>query len=124
MKYSIDVHEFSFNKIKNGSRKIGIHLFDKKAQQIKIGDTLDMRNASTGEHLECLIKGIGLFDNFDDAIDALGPLALGYTDKKELMVRLERMYPRELQQELNAVTFFLEPLFEKKYLIGRGEKER
>lgn len=33
MKYQITIHEFSFNKIKSGSRKIGVHLFDKKAQQ-------------------------------------------------------------------------------------------
>lgn len=36
MKYPILVHEFSFNKIKNGSRKVGVHLLDKKSQQVKL----------------------------------------------------------------------------------------
>ena len=51
MKYSIDVHEFSFNKIKNGNRKIAVNLFDKNSQKIKINDILDIRNISTNERL-------------------------------------------------------------------------
>ncbi len=124
MKYSFDVHEFSFNKIKNGTRKIGLHLLDKKAQNIKLGDILDMRNTSTGEHLSCRVKGIGIFDNFDDAIDALGVKAFGYDNKHELMLRLERIYPQNLRRELNAVAFFLEPMFEYQHLTDRGEIER
>ena len=124
MKYSFDIHEFSFNKIKNGTRKVGIHLLDKRAQQVKLGDILDMRNASTGEHLECIVKGIGIFDNFNDAIDALGAKVFGYVNKNELMVRLERIYPKELQRELNAVTFFLEPMFSKIRLKERDGMER
>ena len=53
MKYSMIVHEFSFNKIKSGNRKIGVHLLDKKAQQIKLHDVLEMHNSSTGEELNC-----------------------------------------------------------------------
>ena len=124
MKYSFDVHEFSFNKIKKGTRKIGIHLLDKKAQQVKLGDTLDMRNASTGERLSCKVKGIGIFDNFDDAIDALGAKFLGYDNKQELMLRLDRIYPKNLRRELNTVAFFLEPQTEYQHLIERGEMER
>ena len=47
MKYAIDVHDFSFKKIKNGTRRISIHLFDKNAQQIKLNDTINMRNTVT-----------------------------------------------------------------------------
>ena len=124
MKYLIDVHEFSFNKIKNGSRKIAIHLFDKNTQKIKIGDILDIHNISNSEHLECYVKGIAIFDNFEDLTDSLTPQALGYDNKKEVMVRINRMFSKELQQNLNSVAFFLEPQLERTRLIERGQFER
>lgn len=124
MKYSIDVHEFSFNKIKNGTRKVGVHLFDENAQQIKLHDILNMRNISNGERLECTIKGIALFDNFDDLIDCIGAAPLGYDNKKELMLRLERMYPQKEQNKYSAVAFFLELVSEKPRLVMRDEIER
>lgn len=60
MKYPILVHEFSFNKIKNGSRKVGVHLLDKKSQQVKLHDILEMHNRANGEVIECEVKGIAI----------------------------------------------------------------
>lgn len=124
MKYSITVHEFSFNKIKSGSRKIGVQLLDKKAQQVKLHDVLEMQNSATGEKLECEVIGMAIFDNFDDLVDAVTPQALGYHDKEEIMIRLNRIYPAELQKELNAVGFFIKVLPEKVNVKQRSEKER
>lgn len=124
MKYSISVHEFSFNKIKNGSRKVGVHLLDKQTQQVKLGDVLEMRNSSNGEVLNCEVKGIALFDNFEDLVEALSPQALGYPNKTEVMVRLERMYPQNMQKAFNAVGFFLKPMVEKVNVKVRDELER
>lgn len=124
MKYSLDVHEFSFNKIKNGTRKIGIHIFDKNAQLIKLYDILDMRNSATGEHLDCKVTGIAIFDNFSDLVDALGPQSLGYHNKNEVMIRLSRLYPAALQNKLNVVAFFLQPQMEVVRHIVRDEMER
>ncbi len=124
MKYSITVHEFSFNKIKSGSRKIGVHLLDKKAQQVKLHDILEMQNSATGEKLECEVIGMAIFDNFDDLVDAVTPQALGYHDKEEIMIRLNRIYPVELQKELNPVGFFIKVLPEKVNVKQRSEKER
>lgn len=109
MKHTIDVHEFSFNKIKSGSRKVAVHLFDEKTQKIEINDVLAMRNISTGEQIECTIKGIALFDNFEDLIDIIGATPLGYDNKKEIMIRLNRMYSKEVQDNYSAVAFFLAP---------------
>ncbi len=124
MKYSIQVHEFSFNKIKNGTRKIGVHLFDKQAQQIKLHDVLEMHNSSNGEILNCEVMGIAIFDNFSDLVDALTPQALGYDNKKEVMIRLARVYPEKMQKAMNAVGFFTRPLVEKVNIKYRPEMER
>lgn len=123
MKYNIDIHEFSFNKIKNGSRKITVHLFDDRAQKINLHDIINMRNITTGETLECVIKGIALFDNFSDLIDALGAEPLGYDNKKEIMIRLNRMYPQKLQKNYSAVAFFIEVISEKIKAVSRDEDE-
>ena len=124
MKYIINVHEFSFNKIKNGARKVAIHLFDKNTQKIDIGDILDIHNSSSSEHLEYLIKGIAIFDNFEDLTDSLTPQALGYDSKEEVIVRTNRMFSEELRQNLNVVAFFLEPNVEHERYIERGQFER
>ncbi|MBS4773873.1 MAG: hypothetical protein KHX55_06330 [Proteobacteria bacterium] len=124
MKYSIPVHEFSFNKIKNGTRKIGVHLLDKKAQQIKLHDVLEMCNSSTSEKLNCEVTGIAVFDNFNDLVDALGHQSLGYDNKEEVMIRLARIFPQEAQAALNAVAFFIKPLHERMNIKQRTEIER
>lgn len=124
MKYSMVVHEFSFNKIKSGSRKIGVHLLDKKAQQVKLHDVLEMHNAVTGEELNCEVVGIAIFDNFNDLIDALTPQALGYDNKEEIILRLNRIYSTELQKELDAVGFFIRPIADKEYVHFHPENER
>ena len=124
MIHSFDIHEFSFNKIKTGERTISIHLFDKNTQQIKIHDILSVRNSSSGERIECKIKGIAIFDNFNDLIDALGHQPLGYSNKEEVMLRIQRIFPAKLQKSLNSVAFFLELLPSKTNYIERGEIER
>lgn len=123
MKYSIEIHDFSFKKIKSGKRKIAIHLFDKRTQKIKLNDILILNHAETKEQLKCTIKGIAFFDNFSDLIDALSPEALGYTNKEEILIRLNRIYSQELQNALNVVAFFLAPHFDKTNIIERGQME-
>ncbi len=107
-KYHIGIHEFSFNKIKNGSRKVAVSLLDKQAQQLKIGDVLEVSNAKTGEKLSRKVKGVAIFDNFQDLVETLTPQALGYDNAEEVMVRLRRMYSPQQMADFNAVGFFLE----------------
>lgn len=124
MKYHIDVHEFLLNKIKNGSRKVVIHLFDKNAQKIDIGDVLDVHSATSGNNIECIVKGIAIFDNFRDMIDVLTPQTLGYDNEKEIMVRINRMFPQNLQRSLNCVAFFIELQTDSSRHIGHGQIEK
>lgn len=44
--------------------------------------------------------------------------------QSEVMVRVNRMFSPELQQNLNAVAFFLEPRYERVHIIEREEHER
>lgn len=124
MKYSFEVHEFVFNKIKSGARKVGVHLFDKQSQQVKIRDVLVMVNAVTKEKLECEVKGLAIFENFSDLVDGLTPQLIGYKSKEEVMVRLNRLYPKEQQLVYNVIGIFLKPLDYRWREIARDEIER
>lgn len=106
--YQFGIHEFSFNKIKNGSRKVAVHIFDKQAQQLKIGDVLEVSNMKTGEKLSRKVKGVAIFNNFQDLVESLTPQALGYETAEEVLVRLRRLYTSQQMEDFNAVGFFLE----------------
>lgn len=55
--------------------------------------------------------------------DTLGPQSLGYDNKKEVLIRLARIYPPEACEVLNAVAFFIKPLREPIF-NARPEIER
>ena len=107
MQYKMDLSEFSFNKIKAG-RRVDMRLFDKKRQSLKIGDIIEYENINNPhEHIECLVQGMAVFDNFSNLIDCLTPQMLGYDDKEEIILRLNRAYSLDLQKNFNVVAIFI-----------------
>lgn len=107
MQYKMDLSEFSFNKIKAG-RRVDMRLFDKKRQSLKIGDMIEYENINNPhEHIECLVQGMAVFDNFSNMIDCLTPQMLGYNDKEEIILRLNRAYSWDLQKNFNVVAIFI-----------------
>ena len=107
MQYKMDLSEFSFNKIKAG-RRVDMRLFDKKRQSLKIGDMIEYENINNPhEHIECLVQGMAVFDNFSNMIDCLTPQMLGYDDKEEIILRLKRAYSLDLQKNFNVVAIFI-----------------
>lgn len=124
MKHVLSVHEFSFNKIKKGTRRVGVHLLDKQMQKVKLHDVIEMHNVSDGDVLECEVVGIAIFDNMEDLVDAIGPHALGYDNKEEVMVRVNRLFSKEMQDTFNAVGFYLRPVVSWARVMSRSEYER
>lgn len=107
MQYKMDLSEFSFNKIKAG-RRVDMRLFDKKRQSLKIGDMIEYENINNPhEHIECLVQGVAVFDNFSNMIDCLTPQMLGYDNKEEIILRLNRAYSLDLQKNFNVVAIFI-----------------
>lgn len=107
MQYKMDLSEFSFNKIK-AVRRVDMRLFDKKRQSLKIGDMIEYENINNPhEHIECLVQGMAVFDNFSNMIDCLTPQMLGYDDKEEIILRLNRAYSLDLQKNFNVVAIFI-----------------
>lgn len=49
MKYTMKSNYISFNKMKNNECHVEVRLFDKKRQQLKIGDVIEFVNSRTQE---------------------------------------------------------------------------
>lgn len=110
MKHILPVAPFTFNKILDRSKKMDIRLFDKKIQQIRLNDTIEYVNIENDEKTWSVVRGVAIFENFDSLIDVVPPQLIGYEDKEEIRVRINRMYRQEEQRECFACGLFIEEL--------------
>ncbi|MCL2569616.1 MAG: methyltransferase domain-containing protein [Firmicutes bacterium] len=54
----------SFRKIKDGTKKVELRLFDEKRKQVKIGDTIIFTNRESQEQLLVTVKDLHFFSSF------------------------------------------------------------
>lgn len=124
MQYKMDLSEFSFNKIKAG-RRVDMRLFDKKRQNLKIGDVIEYENINNPrERMECLVLGTAVFDNFSNMVDCLTPQLLGYDNKEEVILRLNRTYSLEMQKDFNVMAIFIKNITSAPALTREAYYER
>ena len=124
MKYRMIIPEMLFHKIRNEGRRLDVHLFDKACQQIKIHDQIEYEADHSHQVVLREVKGIGLFENFADLASSIPPEMFGYTNSDEILVRLNRLYSKEKQEEFNVLLLFLDeaaPVLEN---LARDELER
>ena len=122
MKYTMKSNYISFNKMKNNECHVEVRLFDKKRQQLKIGDVIEFVNSRTQEKLLTQLRGIAIFENFEDMVDYLTPQLLGYDNKDELMLRFERLYPADMVSKFNLVGLFVKNMTAELLEKARNEK--
>jgi ASC-1-like (ASCH) protein len=108
--------------MKNNECHVEVRLFDKKRQQLKIGDVIEFVNSRTQEKLLTQLRGIAIFENFEDMVDYLTPQLLGYDDKDELMLRFERLYPADMVSKFNLVGLFVKNMTAELLEKARNEK--
>ncbi len=122
MKYTMKSNYISFNKMKNNECYVEVRLFDKKRQQLKIGDVIEFVNSRTQEKLLTQLRGIAIFENFEDMVDYLTPQLLGYDNKDELMLRFKRLYPADMVSKFNLVGLFVKNMTTELLEKARDEK--
>jgi len=105
---TLRVYPFAYNKILGGQRKIDIRPYTPMLQVLRVGDTLEYENIETHTFLSREIKGIALFEDFETAIRMLPPEMIGYNDREEIKVRIERMYPKEEASKYGVCALFIE----------------
>ncbi len=118
MKHVIPIIPWSYNQILEGKKKIQLAVFDKVAQQVRVNDEIEFENVLTKEKLSCLVNGFAIFENFDIMVDTLPPELFGYNDRKEVKVRINRLFPKEETENNFAVGFFIRPI------LPQAQRER
>lgn len=73
-----------------------------------MGDVICYSNIETKEEVLRVVKGIGVFDNFETAINMLDEKLIGYETKDEIKLRVSRMYDKKETEELGVVAFFVD----------------
>jgi ASC-1-like (ASCH) protein len=105
---TIDVYPFAYNKILGGRRKIDIRPYSKRFHSLRVGDVIDYVNIETKNRVSREVKGIALFDDFDTLIEMLSHDLIGYDNKEEIKIRVDRMYPKALQKENGVCALFID----------------
>ncbi len=118
MKHVIPIIPWSYNQILEGKKKIQLAVFDKVAQQVRVNDEIVFENVLTKEKLSCVVNGFVIFENFDVMVDMLPPELFGYDDRKEVKVRVNRLFPKEDTENNFAVGFFIRPV------LPQAQRER
>ena len=65
-----------------------------------------------------------MFDNFGTMVDCLTPQMLGYNDKEEVILRLNRAYPPDLQKNFNVMAIFIQNITPTKIMTREPYYER
>lgn len=119
----IKVYPFSYNKIIGGERKIDIRPYTRALHSLRVGDIIEYVNLETQNSVLREVKGIALFANFETMIDMLPPEMIGYSNREEIKLRIERMYSRREQVEFGVCALFIgEPNVLRMPYINRFER--
>lgn len=110
MKHTIPIMKFAYEKIINGTKRIEMRLFDEEHQKIKLNDIIEFACIDSGDRLMCLVRGLVIFERFDDLIAFFPAKLFGYDNKEEIRVRINRRYSFEEQLTKHVVGIFIMPL--------------
>ena len=111
MQYKMPIYSIPFRLIKEGKRKVDMRLLDEKRQKLKLNDIIEFIDSRTNESLFCKVKGLLVFNSFDELIDTIQLEMFGtYKDKDELKLRIRRLYAHQDVENYQVVGIFIELL--------------
>ena len=111
MQYKMPIYSIPFRLIKEGKRKVDMRLLDEKRQKLKLNDIIEFIDSRTNESLFCKVKGLLVFNSFDELIDTIPLEMLGtYKDKDEIKLRIRRLYAHQNVENYQVVGIFIELL--------------
>jgi ASC-1-like (ASCH) protein len=112
----IAVYPFTFNKIVSKERKIDIRPYMPNLRKLTPGMMIDYRNLESGETVTRELKGIAYFGDFESLINMLDPKMIGYTNREEIRVRVERLYQNGEDTKYGACALFIDDPSVKKMM--------
>ena len=106
MIHNMKLHATPFDMIKSGEKTIELRLYDKKRQQIKVGDKIVFTDTTTGETLNTTVVKLHRFNTFDEMYKSLPLLKCGYTTENvdnATPADMEQYYSIEEQEKCGVV---------------------
>ncbi|MEI6353052.1 MAG: ASCH domain-containing protein [Candidatus Nomurabacteria bacterium] len=97
------LHNESFEKIKNGSKKIEARLLDEKRKLIKVGDKILFLNRENSETLMREVKDIIFAISFERLLIDRNIKDFGYDTKEEFLEVLYQFYSKEDEEKLGVI---------------------
>ncbi|MGN0913850.1 MAG: hypothetical protein ACI4OW_03040 [Alphaproteobacteria bacterium] len=123
MQYKMPIYSIPFRLIKEGKRKVDMRLLDEKRQKLKLNDIIEFIDSRTNESLFCKVKGLLVFNSFDELIDTIPLEMFGtYKDKDEIKLRIRRLYAHQDVENYQVVGIFIELLDVDVLEKDRGSK--
>lgn len=96
MEHKMNLQDWPFYAIKNGTKKIEMRLYDEKRQKIKVGDIIVFANQQKTETICTKVVALHLFKNFAEIYQKFPKEWLGYkSDEIAKPEDMEQFYPAE-----------------------------
>ncbi len=113
MKHKMKLQPEYYDFIINGTKRIEIRLYDKKRQQIKVGDTIKFfKEPALNDSFNAIVIGLLKYNNFADMFKDfdISILSDKSMTKEELINALEQFYTKEKQEQYGVLGIRIELL--------------
>ena len=104
MIHELRLHTEPFKSIKNGTKTIGMRLYDEKRRLIKENDIIEFTDRGTGEKLKAKVIKLHLYNCFEELYRKFDKISLGYNENEEKKYQdMEKYYSKEEQSKYGVV---------------------
>lgn len=104
MIHKMDLWHDSFEKIKAKTKTIEMRLYDEKRSKIVVGDVIVFTATSNGEQLECSVRNLYRYANFDEMYQNHDKVSIGYkSDELALPSDMLQYYCEEQIEKYGVV---------------------
>ncbi|MBR5227272.1 MAG: ASCH domain-containing protein [Clostridia bacterium] len=104
MLHQMKLRNTPFVKIKEGSKKVELRLYDEKRQLIKEGDVIEFTNVETEEKLSVNVVKLNIYNSFKELYENMNITLLGYSkEDSPCYTDMEEYYSKEEQQKYGVV---------------------
>ncbi len=108
--HEMKLNDQPFELIRSGKKSVEVRLYDQKRRMLKIGDQIRFTSISHPEKsVLTVVENLQVFVDFERLVEQISPdrLGLGELDRDEVLELLEKIYPKERQEEHEALAISL-----------------
>lgn len=96
MVHEMKLNDNPFKKIKAGTKKIEMRLYDEKRKKINIGDIIEFTSRETGEVIKAKVLNLHIVKSFEELYNMFDKVLLGYDKLEEACYTdMEQYYSKD-----------------------------